>query len=318
MDSRHQRTGASPAIRQVGLLVVLLLAATGCSIRSLAVNALADSLVASGDVFASDDDPELVRDAIPFALKTIEALLQEKPDHSDLLLAACRGFTQYSYAFVETEAERLEEVDFDASEHQYQRALSLYLRGFDYCLHAMELRSAGVGERLMQSPEESMRSFNASDVPLLFWTGASWGGAIAIGQDRPDLVADVPAVRALMDRALALDETYDRGAIHGVLIALEALPEAMGGSSKRARHHFQRAVELSQGLSVGPYVTLASTVVVAEQDWQEFQDLLESALAIDPDAAPSLRLANIIDQQRARWLLDRIDHYFLDYDPDPG
>lgn len=305
-------------IRRVGLPVGLLLAVAGCSIRSLAVNALADSLAASGDVYASDDDPELVRDAIPFALKTIEALLQEKPDHPDLLLAACRGFSQYSYAFVETEAERLEEVDFDAAEHQYQRALSLYLRGFDYCLHAMELRSAGVSGRLRQNPEASMQSFEEGDVPLLFWTGASWGGAIAIGQDRPDLVADVPAVRALMDRALALDETYDHGAIHGVLIALEALPEAMGGSPERARHHFQRAVELSDGLSVGPYVTLASTVVVAEQDWQEFQELLEAALAIDPNAAPSLRLANIIDQERARWLLDRISNYFLDYDQDPG
>ena len=75
---------------------------------------------------------------------------------------------------------------------------------------------------------------------------------------------------------------------------------------------------MSRGLSVGPYVTLASTVVVVEQDWEEFQELLEAALAIDPDAAPSLRLANIIDQQRARWMLDRIDHYFLDFEPESG
>lgn len=311
--SRDHRIAPVPALREVGLGVVLLLALTGCSVRSLAVNALASSLAASGDVYASDDDPELVRAATPFALKTIEALLEEKPDHPDLLLAACRGFTQYAYAFVVTEAERLAEVDFDASEHQYQRAVNLYLRGRDYCLHALQLESAGITERLRQAPEGSLESFTAADVPLLYWTGAAWGGAIAIGQDRPDLVADLPAVRALMQRALALDETYAGGAIHAVLIALEALPEAMGGSAQRARDHFARAVELSHGLSAGPYVTLASTVAVAEQDWRQFRDLLESALDIDPDAAPSLRLANIIDQQRARWLLDRIDHYFLDY-----
>ena len=93
------------------------------------------------------------------------------------------------------------------------------------------------------------------------------------GELREKTTGEAP-VRALMQRALQLDEAYDLGAIHGVLIALEALPEAMGGSPQRARKHFDRAVELSRGLSVGPYVTLASTVVVAEQDWQEFQHRL--------------------------------------------
>jgi predicted anti-sigma-YlaC factor YlaD len=116
-----------------------------------------------------------------------------------------------------------------------------------------------------------------------------------------------------MNRALALDEAWDHGAVHGVMISLNSLPESLGGSPEKARYHFERAVELSRGASVGPYVSLAESVVVAEQDWQEFQELLETALAIDPEAAPSIRLLNVIGQQRARWLLDRIDHYFIDY-----
>ena len=87
----------------------------------------------------------------------------------------------------------------------------------------------------------------------------------------------------------------------------------MGGDPDAARYHFDRAVELSKGLSVGPYVSLAESVVVAEQDWQEFRDLLETALAIDPESAPSIRLLNTIGQRRAQWLLDRIDLYFIDY-----
>lgn len=299
----------------MGWLIVGLasLAATGCSIRSLAINALARSLSASGDVYASDEDPELVRDAVPFALKTIESLLSERPDHPDLLLAACRGFAQYAYAFVETEAERLEPIDFRESERHYARALALYLRGRDYCLRALELRSAGVVSDLRRRPDAALSDLAPRDVPLLFWAGAAWGGAIGIGQDRPDLVADLPAVRALMDRALQLDEGYDRGAIHGVLIALEALPETMGGSPERARFHFRRAVELSAGASASPFVTLAESVAVAEQDWREFQRLLDAAIAVDVDRLPSQRLANLIAQQRARRLLERIEDLFLDY-----
>ena len=291
----------------------LLLASAGCSIRSLAINALAKSLAASGDVFASDEDPELVRDATPFALKTMETLLAEKPKHKGLLLSACRGFNQYAYAFVETEAEELEEVDYPAASREYDRALKLYLRARDYCLRSLELESPGIRRHLETLPETAVQDFGEELVPLLFWTGASWGGAISLGQDRPEIVVDLPAVRALIGRVLELDEAYDRGAVHAAMIVVEALPEAMGGSPERARQHFQRAVELSGGLDAGPYVILAESVSVAAQDWREFESLLEQALAIDPDGEPGLRLANTIAQRRARRLLDRVEDLFLEY-----
>jgi predicted anti-sigma-YlaC factor YlaD len=298
---------------RVALLVGLATLVPGCSIQNLAVDALADSLAASGDVYASDEDPELVRDALPFALKTIEGLLAEMPEHRGLLLSACSGFTGYANAFVQVDAERLEEVDYRESERQYARALALYLRARDYCFRSLEEGWPGIVGRLTIDPVAAVRVFERDDVPLIFWTGAAWGGAISIGMDRPDLVADVPAVQALMNRALALDEAWDHGAVHGVLISLNSLPESLGGSPDKARYHFERAVELSHGASVGPYVSLAEGIVVSEQNWQEFQELLETALAIDPEAAPSIRLLNVIGQQRAAWLLDRIDHYFIDY-----
>jgi len=114
-----------------------------------------------------------------------------------------------------------------------------------------------------------------------------------------------------MRRALALDEGYEHGAIHTAMISLEALPAAMGGSPQRAREHFERAVELSDGMLAAPYVTFAASVSVARQDRDEFVRLLNAALAIDPDALPSERLANLISRQRARLLLDRVDDLFL-------
>jgi predicted anti-sigma-YlaC factor YlaD len=52
--------------------------------------------------------------------------------------------------------------------------------------------------------------------------------------------------------------------------------------------------------------------VVGRQDRKEFTGLLDAALAVDPDAAPQYRLANIVAQRRARWLLARIDSLFLE------
>jgi predicted anti-sigma-YlaC factor YlaD len=296
-----------------GLAAVLVLASTtACSVKSMAINSLADTLAASGDVFASDEDPELIRDAIPFSLKTIETLLAERPDHPGLLLSACSGFTQYAYAFVQTDAELLELSDFQQAEEFRTRARKLYLRALAYCVRGLERRHPGVEIQLVTRPEGALAWARIEDVPLLYWTGASWGAAIALSLDMPEIAADLPAVRALVDRALALDEPFQKGALHDVLLVLEAMPEAMGGSPDRARQHFRRAVELAGGQNAGTFVTMAESVSVAEQNRAEFEQLLEQALAVDPDEETSSRLANLIAQKRARHLLAQADDLFVE------
>src|SRR5512147_2001405 len=84
------------------LLSVATLAA--CSIRKTAVNKLGDALAEGTSVFATDDDPELVREAVPFGLKTMEGLLEQSPRHRGLLFATASGFTQYAFGFVQQEA----------------------------------------------------------------------------------------------------------------------------------------------------------------------------------------------------------------------
>jgi len=39
--------------------------------------------------------------------------------------------------------------------------------------------------------------------------------------------------------------------------------------------------------------------------------LLQQALAINPDVKPEWRLANLVMQRRAKWLLSRTDQLFL-------
>jgi predicted anti-sigma-YlaC factor YlaD len=298
------------AARRPLVLALVAVLASGCSVKRLALKGVADTLSDSGSTFASDDDPELVRAAVPFSLKLMESVLEALPEHRGLLLSACSGFTQYAYAFVQTDADLVESTDFDRAEALRARARSLYLRARDYCVRHLELKYRGIRGRLVTDPKGAVANVARDDVAGLYWTGAAWGSAIALGVDRPDLLADLPAVRALFDRALALDETWGDGAIHAALISLDANP-MMGGSPAKAREHFARAVELSRGLSASPYVTLAASVSVAEQNRAEFEKLLQEALAIDPDRAKSLRLANILAQRRARHLLSRIDELFV-------
>ena len=295
-------------------LVVALLVSSSCSIKKIAINGIANTLAESGSTFSSDDDPELIRDAVPFSLKLMESVLADTPRHRGLLLAACSGFTQYAFAFVQVDAEMVEHEDYARSEELKTRARRLYLRAERYGVRNLEVAYPGIGARLLTDPEAAVRVVTKKeDVAALYWTGASLGAAVSLGLDRPDLIADLPAVRALLGRALALDESWGQGAIHEAFISIEALPAAMGGSPARARQHFERAVALSNGLSAGPYVDLATTIAVADQDKAEFEKLLNQALAVDPDKDPSLRLANLIAQKRARFLLDNADLYIVSH-----
>ena len=296
------------------LLAALVLSTSGCSLRKMAIRSLADALTAgTSTTFTSDEDPELVRDALPFALKTIEGLLAELPEHPGLLLSACQGFVLYGAGFVELEADRLELTSYRRAKRQHERALKLYLRARGYCFRALDLAYPGASENLIRVPNGALAGARVEHVPLLYWTAASWGSAISGGLDRPELVADLPAVRTLIERALALDADYDRGALHDAMVLLEFAEVTSGvGSIERAREHYERALELNGGARAGTYVGWASTISVQEQDRDEFERLLELALAVDPDGNPDERLANVIQQDRARWLLDQADELFLD------
>ena len=59
-----------------------------------------------------------------------------------------------------------------------------------------------------------------------------------------------------------------------------------------------------------PFVALAEAVSVQRQDRAEFTGLLARALAVDPDLHTEWRLANLLAQRRARWLLGRADDLF--------
>ena len=295
------------------LAVVGSLLTAGCSLNRFAVNKLGNALAESGTTFASDDDPELIAVAIPFSLKLMESLLASSPSHRGLLLATTSGFTQYAYAFVQQEAEQLEDRDMARAAEVRTRARKLYLRARDYGLRGLETRHARFGERLRADPLATVRAATVTEVPLLYWTAAAWGAAISLSKDDPEIVADQGLVEALIDRALELDERFDNGAIHGFLISYElARQGARGDPNERARGHFDRAVSLTGGQLASPYVSLAEGVSLSRQDRREFESLLHQALAIDPNARPEWRLVNLIVQRRARWLLSRADQLFLD------
>jgi predicted anti-sigma-YlaC factor YlaD len=298
-------------------LVVLLVSSCG-AIKSSAIKTVADTLSEGGSAITSHDDPDLVADALPFALLLNESLLASVPKHERLLTATCGQYTQYAFGFVQVDAEAAQFDDYERSKYLTSRALKLALRGRGYCWRALELRFPGVSARLAAEPSAAVPNPKKADVPLLYWSATSLGAAVSLGGlDRPELLINWPVVRALAERALALDSAWSRGALHELMITVESQGEALGGSEERARTHFARAVEIQKGLSPGPYISLALGIAKGKQDRAEFEKLLQQALAIDPDADPDNRLVTLIMQKRARLLLAHIDDLILGPDSAP-
>ena len=293
-------------------LFITLLATPGCSIKRMAVNKFGDALAGGGTTFAADDDPELIKAAVPFSLKLMESLLSESPRHKGLLFATSSGFTQYGYAFVQQDADELEAKDFAAAEAMRARAKRLYLRARNYGLRGLEVAHRGFTTQLAAAPRAAVAKLAKRDVPQVYWTAAAWGSAVSLAKDDPAIIAEIPQMEALIDRALALDESWDAGAIHSFLINYEMSRQgAEGDATARARKHFERAQELTKGQQAGPLVTYAEAVCVEKQDAKQFEELLNRALAINADAQPETRLVNLVMQRRAKWLLSRKDDLFL-------
>jgi len=317
MISRLIRSLFSPASFSVFLALVLLLA-SGCGVlRRAALRNVAGvfSDPSGSNVFVTDDDPELIRQALPFALKTYEALLAANPKDRHLCTATAQAFVEYANAFVHEEADRLKGLNFTRAQQLRQRASKLYLRGRGYALAGLALDYPGFEKRLREDPQQPLEALSTKDVALLFWAAAGWAGAIATDVGNMSLVAELSMVEAMMRRALTLDEAFEGAMIHEFFITYEgSRSEAMGGSAQRAIAHFDRAVCLTQGQRAQPYVALASSVAVRKQDDVMFQALLNEALAVDPDAAPQWRLSNTLAQEKARWLLEHGPDLFLDYE----
>jgi predicted anti-sigma-YlaC factor YlaD len=312
MRSRMRTISSRSGAWRWPLLITLAAATCGCSVKKIAINKLGNSLANGGTTFTSDDDPDLVGQALPFSLKLMESLLAESPNHRGLLFAAASGFTQYAYVFVQQPEEQLEDRNLEEADALRARARRLYVRARNYGLRGLETRYPGLEIQLRNRPKESLRKTTVRDVPLLYWTAASWGAAIALSKDNPEMVADQLIVEALIDRAYELDPNYDSGSIHNFLITYESV--RVGASkdfASRSREHFERAVELTSHQSASPYVALAEAVSVSNQDREEFESLLKRALAVNPDARPEWRLSNIVMQRRARWLLSREDELFV-------
>ncbi|MBD3239393.1 MAG: hypothetical protein GF331_02320, partial [Chitinivibrionales bacterium] len=295
--------------RSVVLFLSLMVLCAGCSVRSIAVNALSEALSADESlVFTGEEDPKLVAEAMPVMLKTYEALLERAPHDRELLIATGKAFTLYAFAFVQIPAERLPDSRADERMDELLRARALYRRGRDYLFTALDLEYPGFSDLTKKGKTDTaLAMVTAADTTALYWTAVAWMGQLTAGKPGLSAVFNLPKAARLMHEVIAFNDSFGEGAAHEMLVTYYgSLPESVGGSLEKAREHFEKAVAIAGGTHVRPYVALA-TVAAREGNREEFEQLLQKALDIDTDHRTRHRLTNVIYQDMARWMLDNAE-----------
>lgn len=278
-------------------VVAAVVLTTGCSsIMSSATAGLADSL---SNAVLNQNDPETVRQGAPAYLLLIDGLIADNPNSVDLLLAGASLYSSYAGAFVDDP----------------ERAAKLSLKGRDYGWAALcrsNKKACGISIAPYEDFERVIKAMDTKDVPVLYGAGAAWASWIRANTDDWSAIADKARVDAMMQRVVALDETYQDGSAFlylGILATL--LPEASGGKPEKGRADFERVIQLSDGKNLMAKVLLADSYARLVFDRDLHDRLCREVIDADP-IAPGLTLTNTLAQEEAKALLDSSEDYFGD------
>jgi TRAP transporter T-component len=273
----------------VGIVAAWLLAGCANILGSVAAGTLSAAIL-------NQDDPDLVQSGVPAYLLLVDGLISQHPDNVGLLDAGAQIFALYGSRFVKGD----QSVQLTAKARRYgERAICLSYapacqwKSIDYDRLVAEL--AGV---------------KAKQLDALYSYAVGWLSNLQATSEDWSTVAELPWVEAVLERGLALDETYQNGAIHGYLGILNSLrPPALGGRPEVAKAHFERAIELSGGRDLSIKVEYARRYARLVFD-QELHDRLLNEVVNAPVDAPGYTLFNVLAKQEARELLATSKEYF--------
>jgi predicted anti-sigma-YlaC factor YlaD len=287
-----------------------------CSINKLAVKAVSNSFGDSGiTVFSSDEDPQLIKDSLPLILKLHELMIENDPENYQIKAAAGKLFTIYTNLFIQIPADMMDYTEWEKQAEFYNRAKKMYMRSCRYLKESIEIKYK-TSIDLSDKNSITKIKFTKDDVDTLYWAGGSIMSAVAIDLTDPAFVQFRNTGIAFMDKAYELDPDYNNGVLHEYfMMYCASITEGMGGGLEKAEYHYKKAIELSKGSRVTPYVNYAVFILTEKEPQNEsiaeFKKLLNDVIAFDVDKYPEHRLENTVMKQKAKWLLNNIDNYFL-------
>ena len=244
------------------------------------------------------NDPETVKQAVPAYLILVSSMVKGDPDNVELLISASKLYGAYASVFVE--------------DRNRQKRLSA--TSFDYAHHAFcvdKPAACNIRELSYYEFEQSLTQFNKEDVQVLFTLGSAWAGWLQANSADWNAVAELPRIKAIIQRVLELDPAFNNGDAYLYMAVMQSfLPPAMGGKPELARQNFEQAIKVSKGSNLMAKLLYAEKYARLVFD-QELHDKLLKEVINSKIENDESKMINSIEQHKAELLLAQSDEYFL-------
>ncbi|MET0342658.1 MAG: TRAP transporter TatT component family protein [Polyangiales bacterium] len=299
------------------LSLALLAALPGCNFNKLAANQTASIMNEATPALDGFWDYDLAGVGLPGAMMQLEAFHAISPENEGLSLNLAKAYVGYANGWVEAEYEVAYQAgDLDKADRLRQRARLMYLRAHNLALACMRRRDAGIDAALKSNEERALPRYleqhykGKDDVAPLFWTGMALGAAINMSLDQPDLIAEMPSAKAIVQRVKALDDTFFQGSAYLFLATMDsAFPAALGGNPDAGRALFEEGLRKTGRKNHLMQVAYARVYAVNTQNRELFVKLLTEVIEA-PDQGSEVRLSNKVARRRAERYLAHVDDLF--------
>lgn len=294
------------------VLVATSLSLSNCSLKTMAVQQMGE-LVADGvPAFEKDEDLELIRDAIPANLKLLEAMLESDPGNQKIPAILSQMYASYGFAFLEAD---LETPGVGDKERLKERINRFYERGQRYGERALigSNKKCEQGLKTISELDACLSGLGKDDVPALYWYGFNLAAYMNRNLNSMAALAQGPKMEKVMQRVLALNESYNFGSAHLFLMLYYGGRSAMmGGNAQKGETHYKAIQKLAGNDFLLADVFYARYVLVQNDDREGFEKMLKAVIArkVDTDKAPQLQLYNSLAKSRAKLYLNSVDELF--------
>ena len=236
------------------------------------------------------DEPHALHDAIALLKKLLDA--RGGQSYQTLVL-----LSRAHYILGELEEDKDKKLDaYDAG-----------MRYGDLALHTMPaFREAFEKTKTI---EDAVQSVGADGIDAIYWDAVNqskW--ANEKGKVKVLFMKD--KVKRMIERVLALDETWWYGAAHRYLGSYNAaLPTFAGRDLEASKKHFERSIAIAPKY-------FATRTLMAEyyarnaNERRTYQEQLEFVLKTPPEVLPEVAPEQRLEQRKAKRMLAEIDDYF--------
>ena len=243
------------------------------------------------------NDPETVKQAVPAYLILVSSMIKGDPDNVELLISGSKLYGAYASVFVEDRGrqKRLSTVSFDYAHHAF-------------CVY--KPAACNIRELSYYEFEQSLTKFNKEDVQVLFALGSAWAGWLQANSADWNAVAELPRIKAIIQRVLDLDPALNNGDAYLYMAVMQSfLPPAMGGKPELAKNNFEQAIKVSNGSNLMAKLLYAEKYarLVFDQELHDrlLKEVIDSRIENDEST-----LINSIAQHKAVLLLAQSNDYF--------